>query len=252
MRQSPADAARPTVRADDQTIIQEFLAFLQELKQEQFQRASVDVAPRSWEWIEEGILQAMSSGADQWNIISFALKVLPPDARDRINPSLRCLIEAEIDFGQLTWEQFEKLCVDLLEAEGFMNVMASGGAGGDQGRDISAEELITSRTGKQWILQWMVQCKHYAASGRSVGHREVADIIDFLSTHDADGLLVITDTNLTASLVKKLEKFDRDKKHPYKAVFWNGHRLRKLLLERHLNLLARYFSKPAYHWSAYS
>ena len=250
MRQGPIHAAKPTVCAYDQTIVQEFLALVQDLRQKQPHGASVDVDLGFLDWVEQAIQTAPEKQA-QLSLVFLTFAKLLPTIRARIESPLLRRVEAEIDFTQLNWEQFEQLCVDLLEAEGFTNVVPSGGWGGDQGRDIAAQESITSRTGKQWTVQWMVQCKHYAVSGRSVGHRDVTGIIDFLSTHNADGLFVITDTSLTASLVKKLEEFDRDKRLPYRTAFWDGHRLQNLLLDRHPKLLLRYFPKPAYDWSTY-
>lgn len=152
-----------------------------------------------------------------------------------------------IDFSKLTWQEFEELVAALLTAEGFKNVVKVGGSGGDMGCDISADELRHSKTGQETLVRWVVQAKHYAGQPgrravkiRNVSHDEISGPLDFLDTHRARGLLVVTDTDLTPSAAKKLIDFHESPRHSYEAAFWNGRTLTDRL-RRHPSLVAQYF-----------
>jgi hypothetical protein len=154
----------------------------------------------------------------------------------------------ELEFDKLTWQKFEELIASLLEAEGFVNVISAGGSGGDMGLDISADEIRRSISGRVSTFRWMVQVKHYAGqpgikkkkTSKNVGHQEIGDIVTFLSEHKAQGLLLITDTNLTASAAKKITSFHEDQRHPFEAHFWDK-RILSDRLQKHTGLLERYF-----------
>ncbi len=156
-----------------------------------------------------------------------------------------------LDFSVLTWKQFEGLMADLLEAEEFVNVVQAGGSGGDMGLDISADEMRRSLSGRVSPFRWMIQCKHYAGQpgktpskqAHNVGHKEIGDILSFLDEHNAQGLLLITDTDVTASAAKKLVSFHESKAHPFEAHFWNARTLENRL-RKHPDIIERYFGRP--------
>ena len=147
-----------------------------------------------------------------------------------------------IDFSRLKdWKQFQDLCADLLEAEGFKNVH-SAGTGPDFGRDLWAEEELEFSAGLSETIKWIVQCKHYAGSGRAVGAGEIKEIQDYLELHKADGILIITDTSLSSAAVLKLEKFNDSKSNPYHAAFWDKRILTNKLLS-HRDVFRKYFGQ---------
>nr|MCU0980441.1 restriction endonuclease [Pirellulaceae bacterium] len=61
-----------------------------------------------------------------------------------------------LNFAALGPADFERMCVWLLEEEGFQNVEHLGAAGGEQGRDIAAR-----RDDKLWAFQ----CKNVRTFG---------------------------------------------------------------------------------------
>lgn len=149
------------------------------------------------------------------------------------------ILANRINFVRLSWQQFEDMCADLLEAAGFENVQP-GGRSGEMGLDVRAEERQCSRTGHVSTFTWMVQCKHYAPSGSSVGPADIGEIFSYLSSHEAEGLLVLATTDLTAHAIRMLKDFDEDPKHRFKAHFWDSRMIRnKLLL--HPELVELYF-----------
>jgi hypothetical protein len=87
----------------------------------------------------------------------------------------------ELDFTDLTPDQFVELCADVLGATGFKNI-SLGGRGPDLGCDILAEEDLVDHTGYSETRRWVVQCKHYAGSGKNVSARDIGDVIGYLAT----------------------------------------------------------------------
>lgn len=68
------------------------------------------------------------------------------------------------DFKNLkNWKDFERLCADLLSAEGF--IIESEPSIDIKGSDIIAREEFRSHDPTRSIsIRWRVQCKHYANS----------------------------------------------------------------------------------------
>jgi len=151
--------------------------------------------------------------------------------------------DTQIDFDQLSPQIFVELCADVLKSiSGFKNI-SLGGKGQDLGCDIYAEEDLVTHSGYSETIRWLVQCKHYAKSNRSVSHSEIGDLIGYLDTHDADGLFIITDTDLSGTAAKKLREFNSSKRHPYRARYWNRYELESRLQSVARHLLSKYFNR---------
>jgi hypothetical protein len=109
-----------------------------------------------------------------------------------------------IDFKEITdgdtWEAF---CRDYLVALGFV-VEIPPARGPDGGLDLLVREqlrgLLASRP-----FTWLVSCKHYAGSGKSVGNSDEINIVDRLEHHNANGFIGFYSTIASASLVSKLK-----------------------------------------------
>jgi hypothetical protein len=153
----------------------------------------------------------------------------------------------KLDFRQLTWEQFEDLCAELLKAEGFINVKKLGP--GATGGDLVADELHPPPpSGQQTIVRWLVQCKHYARSGKSVPLKELGVMTSVLKRHRVQGLLLITSTEPSRETSQALEDFDQDESHQYRATWWDRLEL-CVRLVRHPKLAGRYFGSEAETWA---
>ena len=71
----------------------------------------------------------------------------------------------EFNWAQLSDEDLEDLCCDILREEQFINVKRISGPGsGDGGRDIIAEEQINLNVGYQLLYKYFIQCKNYFGS----------------------------------------------------------------------------------------
>jgi hypothetical protein len=101
-----------------------------------------------------------------------------------------------------TWELFAR---DFLAELGFV-IEIGPGRGADAGRDLLVSEQLTGtlHTNK---FTWLVSCKHFAASGKSVGTEDEQNITDRLKHHSAKGFLGFYPTLPSAALVARLKEY---------------------------------------------
>src|SRR5262245_2466892 len=95
-----------------------------------------------------------------------------------------------IDFSELPKDgkAFEQFVRELLLILGVHPQWT--GQGPDQGRDILATEALSGSIEKA-ERRWLVQCKHFAHSGKCVGRADVGPILDDCRQVDATGYLVV-------------------------------------------------------------
>ena len=71
-----------------------------------------------------------------------------------------------IQWSTLSPREFENVCAALLEQHGFTNVSWHGASGGDRGRDLTAERVMTHLGSLTENTKWIVQCRRYNLSLR--------------------------------------------------------------------------------------
>src|SRR4051794_22482774 len=98
-----------------------------------------------------------------------------------------------LDFTKLNPEEFEFLCEDLLRAQGF-TIESRPGRGPDRGKDIIAVKHTTDLLGNLDEEKFLVECKHFAKSGKSVQEADIGNFLAKLSVHQANRFLVMTST----------------------------------------------------------
>jgi hypothetical protein len=142
------------------------------------------------------------------------------------------------DFDQLADHlAFQRLCGDLLIAEGCCNLRGPG-TGADQGADLLLDVPAETPLGRE-LVPYIVQCK-WNATGNNVGASEISDVLGFLSLHRAIGLLIITSSDFSGTAVTKANAIDVDTANPYRVKLWNGVEVRRRL-RRHPSLTAQYW-----------
>ncbi len=137
------------------------------------------------------------------------------------------------------WKDFERLCTDLLDAEGFL--IESEPYVDRTGADIIAVEVYQSHDPKRQIrIRWRVQCKHYAGSGSNLGRKEVEESLYNYGANRGvdDGLFLIVDTDYTETAKETIDKYIHLNAGS-KVTMWNQRQL-ATRLERHPHLLLRY------------
>jgi formylglycine-generating enzyme required for sulfatase activity len=144
-----------------------------------------------------------------------------------------------IDFTQIeSGEEFELLCDDLLQAMGF-SIEAKVARGPDLGKDIIAAQTVTDRAGFSETHRYLVECKHYAKSGKSVQEQDIGNTIARMGTHQCDRYILVTSTVPSEKVRVQLASIPNVVPH-YRATTWSKGDLARLL-DEHLDVRERHF-----------
>ena len=103
------------------------------------------------------------------------------------------------------WELFAR---DMLATLGFV-IEVGPGRGADAGRDLVVSEQLKGCLANKKFT-WLVSCKHYATSGKSVGPSDEQNITDRLRQHGASGFLGFYSTMPSSGLVGRLRTYEAD------------------------------------------
>lgn len=128
------------------------------------------------------------------------------------------------------------------------------GKGSDHGRDILITERARGPVG-DFARLWLVQCKHFAHSGRSVGRDDLGSIIDDCKQVGAEGYLLACSTQPSSALVTKLKEIaDKPENHLITAI-WDGVDVEKRLAEPYCFSLGHLFFPKSFAptpWKLYN
>ncbi|WP_368904888.1 restriction endonuclease [Bacillus wiedmannii] len=106
-----------------------------------------------------------------------------------------------LDFKELSKDgtDLERLAREIFVREGYETHWT--GKGTDGGRDLIIKEKVSGPLSK-FERTWLVQCKHKAHSGDSVGKAEANSLITDCKRVGATGYLMICTTSLTSGLIQ--------------------------------------------------
>jgi hypothetical protein len=144
-----------------------------------------------------------------------------------------------LPFGELSPAQFERLCLWLVKAEGYIRAEHLGEAGNDQGRDVIAYRQTGS--GEQL---WYFQCKRYQTISASTLLEEIEKYNELVKTDPAEkpfGIVFVTNATLSAKARKEARKTCA--KHGYECEFW-AHTELDLLVKKYKHIVAEFFNLP--------
>lgn len=161
-----------------------------------------------------------------------------------------------IDFSDLNSEQFEELCGDLFKAMGFNDPLPErSGRGPDLGRDlIVTEHRASGILGSPRRFRWLVECKNFAISDKSVQPQDIGSITDKLVLHNVDGYLLVTSTVPSTTVENIIRAIDNTEHLSFEATYWAKPRLIDEIL-KHRSVYEKYFqsltTEPVRitHWS---
>jgi len=157
---------------------------------------------------------------------------------------------AQANTGGGHQDQFELFARDFLEAIGY-RIDRHPDRGADGKKDLIVSETRTG-IGGETTIKWLVSCKHYAHSGKSVSDTDEPDILDRVNAHDCNGFIGVYSTIPSSSLSNKLEGL----KDKIPSIIYDRGRVEQLIIDNSLNsrLLVRYFpnSFEKYHSHLYS
>lgn len=104
------------------------------------------------------------------------------------------------------------------------------GKGPDQGRDILINEKVSGQL-SVFNRRWLVQCKHFAHSGKSVGRSDIGSILNDCKQVGASGYLLVCSTQPSSSLVTMLKEISEQPENNIVTSIWDGVDLEKSLSE---------------------
>ncbi len=124
------------------------------------------------------------------------------------------------------------------------------GVGADGGRDLFVEESRPSVIAPDTRL-WLVQCKHFAHSGSSVGAKDLDNIMDSCAQHSAQGYLLVCSTQPTSAVVNRLRSIGATGE--LATAYWDAVAIERVLGSPQLWPIAqRFFPKSAVEWRVYA
>jgi hypothetical protein len=152
-----------------------------------------------------------------------------------------------LDFAKLVGtppgEAFQAL-IRLIGKRLGMGVRWSG-RGPDGGRDLIFVETQEGPL-KARPVRWLVSCKDYSKSRRSVTETDVGSVLDKVRQHECDGFLLATTTTASTGLKDLLDKLEANPKDPIQTKVWDGSEITEMLLsDRFSHLLMQFF--PEHH-----
>lgn len=157
-----------------------------------------------------------------------------------------------VDFKELPDDgiKFEQLIRELLVLEGYNTHWT--GVGQDGGRDLVVVEKLTGDL-SEYKRKWLISCKHFAHSGKSVGKDDIGDITADCNAIGAEGYILVCSTQPTANLITRLEEVKNSQKIITK--FWDSIEIEKKLNKPNtFGLIHTFFPKSSqnYKWKIYN
>lgn len=136
-----------------------------------------------------------------------------------------------VDFTKIiSPEEFEHLCEELLVQQG-LNILARSSRGPDRGADIIASQILEDNIGFRQEYRILIECKHFAKSGRSVRESDVGNIIERTISNNCNKYLLITSTVPSSSLAYQINGINSNPSIPISASYWSRHNLDKFISE---------------------
>lgn len=159
-----------------------------------------------------------------------------------------------LDFKELSQDgqDFELLIRELIFRQGYS--VHWSGKGADGGRDLIAVE----KRGSFFLAddrRWLIQCKHNARSGKSVGIADLDDITDSCAQHECNGYLLACSTYPSSTVVNRLERITANRQSPIVATHWDAVKIERLLTTpKNWALAQRFFpiSASSEDWQIYA
>lgn len=191
------------------------------------QRVQLDIAIQTL--IDRVLLIPNNNGTYRLISSSFASWIRESSSTE-IVPSTTWKLEPG-DFKRLPKDgaKFEMLVSRLLEAIGY-HVLEKSVVNGKKDADLLAERIINDKEIIRHELI-LVNCKHYAHSGKAVGSKDVGDWQRSMHSYNAVGYLLVTDTRVPETLRRQFREFGNDLSKPGWADIWDADKIINYLNE---------------------
>ena len=126
-----------------------------------------------------------------------------------------------LDFKELSQNgtDLELLVREILLVKGFK--VQWSGVGADGGRDLICYEERPSEFHND-RKTWLIQCKHNAHAGNSVGINDLDDIVTSCSQHGAKAYLLVCSTYPSSAVINRLEAITNNQATSLDATYWDA------------------------------
>lgn len=137
-----------------------------------------------------------------------------------------------LDFKLIkTPEDFELFCEELLKSYGF-TIVSRNARGPGQGKDIVCFRYYYDEFIGYHIQNFLVECKHFAFSGKSVYESDIKEFFQRTINHECNHYLLITTTVASVTVRDQIEGANKNKSLPITAAIWNRSDLVKRIYEQ--------------------
>jgi hypothetical protein len=159
-----------------------------------------------------------------------------------------------LDFTELSkdGQDLELLIREILFRKGFSVYWS--GKGADGGRDL----VCIERRNSFFVpdeKRWLIQCKHNAIAGKSVGISDLDNIVDSCEQHQCRGYLLVSSTQPSSTVVQRLEAITANTRNFIEAIYWDAVKIEQILsTPKNWSLAQRFFpiSANAENWQVYA
>ncbi len=125
-------------------------------------------------------------------------------------------------------DHFELFTRDFLRLNGF-EIIRNPDRGADGQKDIIVREKRKGEGGTT-IIDWLVSCKHYSFSGKSVTAKDEIDILDRVKSHNCNGFMGFYSTLPHSSLSNKIFGLSE-----IETLIYDNERIEDILLSKKHN-----------------
>ena len=136
----------------------------------------------------------------------------------------------KLDFSSLDDTQFEEFSFHLLGRLGFVNVdwrkgTAHSSSPADSGRDIVCQQIREDVDKSKHMETWFVDCKHYK---KGVPPGELQNLLTWAEAERPHTALIIASGFLSNPAKDYLEKYERNRRPPFRIKYWERPKLEQL------------------------
>jgi len=146
-----------------------------------------------------------------------------------------------IDFKEISYENddWELFARDFLSEAGFA-IESPPDRGPDQGKDMLVLETLTGKI-HNYTFRWLVSCKHFAKSRKSVSEKDEMNILERMQTFNTEGFLGFYSTIVSSGLNGRLRELRKSGKIKDYQIFDHKHIEDYLLRLGFSRIFMRYF-----------
>lgn len=157
-----------------------------------------------------------------------------------------------LDFKELSQDgtDLERLVREIFVREGYKVHWT--GKGSDGGRDLILTEKVQGPLSK-FERTWLVQCKHKAFSGKSIGKEEANSLVTDCKRINATGYLMVCTTSLSSGLIQAYKELSSGLE--FVIDYWDEVKLEDRLLKPcNFSLIEQFFTKSSKNvgWRIYN